>query len=92
MRTKLVPITEARTRMRELVDRLDESSAVVFLRHSRPAAVLVSPERYDELVDRIEHLEAQLSVLHAQANPDEVEDWAGLRSEIASDEREPAAR
>jgi prevent-host-death family protein len=55
---KVVPFTEARSRLSEL---LDEVSArhehVVLTRNGRPAAVVLSSEEYEALVETLEVLE-----------------------------------
>lgn len=63
-----VPVTEARDRLKELLDRVADRN-VVLVRRSRPVAVMVAPDRYQGLVDRIENLEDELSVLHARLHP-----------------------
>jgi prevent-host-death family protein len=64
MRDVLVPVTEARHRLREILEGLD-SSNVILVRHSRPVAVVIDPMRYERLLDYIEDLEDQVSVLTA---------------------------
>lgn len=57
----LVPITEAKARLFEVVREATDRD-VLLVRHGRPAAVLLSPERYDALLDRIEDAEDRLAV------------------------------
>lgn len=49
-------ISAARERLPEAVE-LSHSEAVFFERYGRRAAVLVSPERYDELMEALEEAE-----------------------------------
>jgi len=49
-------ISAARERLPEVVE-LSHSEAVVLERYGRRAAVMVSPERYDELMDALEEAE-----------------------------------
>ncbi len=51
-----VTMSEGRERLAEMVD-MARSEAVVFERYGRPAAVLVSADRYDEMMDALEELE-----------------------------------
>ena len=49
-------MSAARDRLAEAVE-LARSQAVILERYGRPAAVLVSPERYDELMTALEDVE-----------------------------------
>jgi len=57
----LVPISEAKGRLAELVRDSDEDD-VMLLRHGRPAAVVISTRRYEALLDEIEDLRDRLSI------------------------------
>lgn len=59
MRT--VGISEAKARLSELVRHAADED-VVLMNHSTPAAVLVSAERYDGLLEEVEDLRDRLSV------------------------------
>jgi len=58
---KLVPISEAKGRLSELV-RDSDAADVLLLRHGRPAAVIVSMRRYEALLEEIEDLRDRLSI------------------------------
>ena len=49
-------VSEARERLAEAVETA-QTEAVVLERYGRPAAVLVSPERYEELMEALEDVE-----------------------------------
>jgi len=49
-------VSEARERLSEAVE-LAHTEAVFLERYGRPAAVLVSPERYEELIEALEDAE-----------------------------------
>jgi antitoxin StbD len=57
----LVPISKARAKLSELV-RQSRDVDVVLMNHATPAAVIVSAERYDALLDELEDLKDRLSV------------------------------
>ncbi|MGH3635870.1 type II toxin-antitoxin system prevent-host-death family antitoxin [Mycobacterium sp.] len=57
----LVPISKARARLSELVRRSRDDD-VVLMNHSTPAAVIVSADRYESLLEEIEDLKDRLSV------------------------------
>lgn len=51
-----ISVSEAREKLSEVIDAA-RSEAVVLERYGRPAAVLVSPERYEQLLDAFEDVE-----------------------------------
>jgi antitoxin YefM len=55
---KIVPFTEARSTLSELLDEVtDRQEHVVITRNGRPAAVVLSSEEYDALTETLEVLE-----------------------------------
>jgi antitoxin StbD len=60
--SKLVAIGEARARLSQLVRDVGDQH-IVLMNNCRPAAILVSPQRYSPLVEEIEDLRDRLSVL-----------------------------
>jgi antitoxin StbD len=58
---ELVPISEAKARLSELV-RDSDAEDVLLLRHGRPVAVVLSARRYEGLLEEIEDLRDRLSV------------------------------
>lgn len=52
-------VTELRDKLAEMIDALNGESAVMVVRHSKPAAYLISPAMFDGLLERIENLEDQ---------------------------------
>jgi hypothetical protein len=65
VRDELVPISEAKVRLYELVRGLHARN-VVLLRHSRPVAALVDFRAYVDLLEQIEDLKDRISVLEAE--------------------------
>jgi antitoxin StbD len=59
--SQLVPISEARARLSQLVRQASDGE-VVLMNHGRPAAVMISAERYDSLLEELEDLRDRLSV------------------------------
>jgi antitoxin YefM len=54
---KSVPFTEARARLSDLLDQVERSHEhVEITRNGRPAAVLMSPEEYESIVETLEIL------------------------------------
>ena len=67
---KLIPVSEAKARLTELV-KTSSDEDVVLMRYGRPAAVLMSTERFDALMERMEDLEDSLAI--AEGRDDETE-------------------
>jgi antitoxin StbD len=61
----MVPISEAKGRLSELVRDADDHE-VLLMRHSRVAAVLISPARYEALLDELEDTRDALSVYESR--------------------------
>lgn len=59
--TIMVPVRKAKARLSELVRQAADED-VVLLNHSTPAAVLISAERYDDLLEEMENLRDRVSV------------------------------
>ena len=55
---RMIPFTEARARLRELLDEVNERHEhVVITRNGRPAGVVLSSEEYEALAETLEVLE-----------------------------------
>lgn len=54
---KTASVTELRDKLAETIASLDAENAVMVVRHSKPAAYLVSPRLFEELIERLEDLE-----------------------------------
>ena len=61
----LVPLTEAKNRLHEIV-RQAEDDNIVLLRHGRPVAVVISPAALQGLLDELEDLKDKISVLESR--------------------------
>jgi PHD/YefM family antitoxin component YafN of YafNO toxin-antitoxin module len=53
---KTASITALRDNLAETIDTLNSETAVLVVRHSKPAAYLVAPEFFESLIDQIEDL------------------------------------
>lgn len=76
---KFIPISEGKQQISELVRDSDEED-VVFTRHGRPAAVLLSARRHRELVQHLDDLEDRLSV--HEADRDDTLPWEKVKAEL----------
>lgn len=58
--TRIVPFTEARARLTELLDEVEaRHEHVIITRNGRPAAVVLSTEEYDALEETLEILQEE---------------------------------
>jgi prevent-host-death family protein len=62
---ELVPISEIRQRQNEILGRL-AGGPVILTQFGRAAAVLISPEEYNRLVERLEELQDALDAADAR--------------------------
>ena len=78
-------VSTARKKMAEVIE-LARTEAVILEKHGTPAAVVISYERYDELMDALETLEdlAALDELRAEqeANPEPAIPWEEVKRDL----------
>jgi len=78
-------VSTARKKMAEVIE-LARTEAVILEKHGTPAAVVISYERYDELMDALETLEdlAALDELRAEqeANPEPAVPWEEVKRDL----------
>jgi prevent-host-death family protein len=55
--SRTTSITELRDQLATVVDSLDESGPVMIVRHSKPAAYLISPAIFEALLELVEDAE-----------------------------------
>lgn len=75
---QVIPISDLRKRQAQIVDQLRERP-IVLTQHGYGAAVLISPEQWTELQDRLDDLEDTVAALRAELalarREDELIDW-----------------
>jgi antitoxin YefM len=70
---KVVPFTEARTHLTELLDDVESvHEHVVITRNGRPAAIVMSQVEYDSLIETLEILGDQKLLADLAASDDDV--------------------
>ena len=62
---EMIPVSEAKARLSELVRRSDETDVFV-MRHGRVAGVIISSRRYDAMLEEAEDFRDRLSVYEAE--------------------------
>ncbi len=72
--TRIVPFTEARARLTELLDDVEaRHEHLVITRKGRPAAVVVSPEEWDAIEETLEVLQDEQTLADLRESEDDVE-------------------
>ena len=56
MLQKTISISKLRERLSEYIDQLEDDGTLVVMRHSEPAAYLLSPDLFEQMVGRLEEL------------------------------------
>jgi prevent-host-death family protein len=74
--------SEARARFQEVLE-LARTEAVEIQKHGKPAVVILDAMKYEKLVNYVEDLEDNLTVLQHQLNPGSPEDWTPLDEVLA---------
>jgi len=83
--SEIVPVSGLRTRQKELLDGLSEGP-VVLTQHGRAAAVLVSPEQWNRIIETLEDLSDSLDAMEMKARiasgQEPVSEWADVEGEV----------
>jgi len=66
---RILPFSDLRIRQAEVLSMLSDEP-IVLSQRGRPAAVLVSLEKWDELIARLEDAEDALDAIEAQRHPE----------------------
>ena len=74
-------VSEARERLAEIIDAA-QSEAVVLERYGQPAAVLVSPERYEQLLEAFEEAEDVAAFDAAMAEEGDNIPWEQVKADL----------
>jgi PHD/YefM family antitoxin component YafN of YafNO toxin-antitoxin module len=77
---RIVAADDLRSRLGRELDALRESEEAVYVsKRGRLAGVLLDPDRYAELIDRLEYLEDSLAALQAREERDAAVPWSEVR-------------
>ena len=77
---RIVTAEDLRARLGRELDALREGHDALYVsKRGRLAAVLVDPDRYADLLDRLEYLEDSLAALQARDERDSAIPWAEVR-------------
>ena len=77
---RIVTAEDLRARLGRELDAFRESEEALYVsKRGRLAGVLLDPDRYAELLDRLEYLEDSLAALQAREDRDLAVPWAEVR-------------
>ncbi|MCD6288902.1 MAG: type II toxin-antitoxin system Phd/YefM family antitoxin [Anaerolineae bacterium] len=81
----IMPISAMRKRQQDVIAQMKERP-VVLTQHGEAFAVLVSPQQWEELIERLEFLEDSLDAIEIkrqiEAGEEPVKDWAEIEAEL----------
>ena len=77
----MIAISEAKAKLTELVRTADEEP-VLLLRHSKPAAVLLAHQRYEDLMERLADAEDLVAILEHRLEPEETISLEQLKADL----------
>ncbi|HEY4005597.1 MAG TPA: type II toxin-antitoxin system Phd/YefM family antitoxin [Pseudonocardia sp.] len=76
-----ISVSDARGQLPEVIDTA-QNEAVVLQRHGRPVAVVISPGRYEELMDALEAAEDIAAFDAAMAEEDPSIPWEQVKADL----------
>jgi PHD/YefM family antitoxin component YafN of YafNO toxin-antitoxin module len=77
---RIVTAEDLRAALGRELDALRGSEEALYVsKRGRLAGVLMDPDRYAELIDRLEYLEDSLAALHVREERDSTVGWAQIR-------------
>lgn len=79
-----ISVSEARENLAQIIEAA-QSEAVVLERYGRPAAVVVSPERYEQLLEAQEEIDDLAAFDAALAEEGDNIPWEQVRSDLGWD-------
>jgi len=75
------PLSDARRELPSLIDQA-QTEAITISRHGIPAAVVLSPSRYEELLSALEDMEDLASIEASLKDPSPSIPWELVKSEL----------
>lgn len=79
---RIVTADDLRAKLGRELDALRESEEALYIsKRGRLAGVLLDPDRYAELIDRLDYLEDSLAALQAREERAESVSWSEIRSQ-----------
>lgn len=78
---RIIAADDLRARLGRELDALHESQDALYVsKRGRLAGVLMDPDRYAELIERIDYLEDSLAALQAREERDEALPWSEVQT------------
>lgn len=83
-----IPISDLRARQNEILEELSQGP-VILTQHGRAAAVLISPERWNRLIEELDDLKATVAAVKAyeeyKRDPTTARPWSEIRAELVAE-------
>ena len=76
-----VTVSEARERLSEVVE-ASRTEDVVLERYGRPAAILVSPDRYEEMMEALEEVQDAAAFDEAMSDEGDNIPWEQVKADL----------
>ena len=85
----IAPISDMRVRQSEIIEKAKTGPVILVERGSKPALVVISPERWNTIAERLEYLEDALAVYKKkwelttgqdemiELSPETIKEWLG---------------
>jgi len=81
---RIVTADDLRAKLGRELDALRQSEDALYVsKRGRLAAVLLDPDRYAELIDRLDYLEDSIAALQARDEREEAVPWSEIRPQKA---------
>ena len=74
-------VSEARERLSEVVE-TSRTEAVVLERYGKPAAILVSPDRYEEMMEALEEVQDTVAFDEAMSDEGDNIPWEQVKTDL----------
>lgn len=76
--------SEAKAKFYEVLNQVRDGEIIQVIRHSRPEAIVISVEKYQTLLDRLEDLEDSLNVIKAEITSEGMIPWEEAKNSLSA--------
>ena len=76
-----ITVSEARERLSEVVE-MSQTEAVILERYGHPAAVLISPDRYEQMMESLEEVQDAAAFDEAMSDEGDNIPWEQVKADL----------
>jgi antitoxin Phd len=76
-----ITVSEARERLSEVVE-MSQTEAVILERYGRPAAILISPDRYEQMMESLEEIQDAAAFDEAMSDEGDNIPWEQVKADL----------